>query len=347
MKVRKYIEKFPKKIIGAAELMEKILSPYGLLVDEVTQLVQEGVLEPVKSSGLNGRRPVLYNRYRIVRNEKDYSDVYGKIRLLHGKFDHQYYLDHPESYLEQEEDIRALSDFLWHRAKELVTPMSINERSFSIFGKEKLLKSMEKKFSSCFRLRHFTWEDLNIYATPEPFFEYIHPDSSGGDILVVENKDTWYTLRKIMREENKVHLFGIDFQVLLYGEGKKITRQSGRLREYSEEVLEDGDHRFYYFGDLDYEGISIFQEARMKNPEIRMELLTPAYDLMLRLSENMKYPMTRDHRMPRADLSSFLTLFSEEHQEKILSILEGGYYIPQEILSYATLKSIMKGNSHV
>lgn len=347
MKVRKYIEKFPKKIIGAAELMEKILSPYGLLVDEVTQLVQEGVLEPVKSSGLNGRRPVLYNRYRIVRNEKDYSDVYGRIRLLHGKFDHQYYLDHPESYLEQEEDIRALSDFLWHRAKELETPMSINERSFSIFGKEKLLKSMEKKFSSCFRLRDFTWEDLNIYATPEPFFEYIHPGASEGDILVVENKDTWYTLRKIMREEDKVRLFSIDLKVLLYGEGKKITRQSGRLREYSEEVLGEGDHIFYYFGDLDYEGISIFQEAKQENPEIQMILLTPAYELMLTLSENMKYPMTRDHRMPRADVAAFLALFSEDHQKKILDILEGGYYIPQEILNYSTLKSLMKGNSHV
>ena len=347
MKVKKYIEKFPKKIMNASELMEKIIVPYDLLVEEVNQLVSEGVLAPVKSSGTNGRRPVLYNRYRIIKSEKDYSDVYGKIRLLHGKFDHQYYLDHPESYLDQEEDIRALSNFLWHRAKELETPMSINERSFSIFGKEKLLKSVEKKFGSCFHLRDFIWEDLNIYATPEPFFEYIHPNIPEGDILVVENKDTWYTLRKIMRDEDKVHLFGIDFRVLLYGEGKKITRQSGRLREYSEEVLGDKDHRFYYFGDLDYEGISIFQEAKQKNPEIRMELLTPAYELMLTLSENMRYPMTRDHRMPRADVTAFLALFSEDHQKKILDILESGCYIPQEILSYTTLRSLMKGNSYV
>jgi len=347
MNIISYIEKFPKKVVELSQISNAVTASYELLAEEMTRLIQEGVLMPIKSSGLNGRRPALYNRYKIMKAEKDHTEALAQIRLLHGKFDHQYYLSHPENYLAQETEIKALSNYLWHRVSELQVPMSINERSFSIFTKEKLLKSIENQFNTFFRMHDFIWEDLNTYATPEPFFEYIHPETEEGDILIVENKDTWYTLRKIMREEHVTKLFGITFRVLLYGEGKKITRQSGRLREYQEEVLGDGYHKFYYFGDLDYEGISIFQEAKMKNPEITMELFLPAYSQMLQDQGNIEYPMTRDHRTPRADLTSFLAFFSEEYQQKILNILDSGQYIPQEILNYSILRSLMKGNNDV
>lgn len=182
----------------------------------------------MKASGLNGRRPSLYNRYKCNQPEKDYGEV-------HPRFDHQHYLSHPEQFLASQEDLEALSDFLWKRSSELETPMSINEHSFSIFGKEKLLKSVEKQFSTYFRLPMFSFEELNAYPTPEPFFEFISPDRERGAVLIIENKDTWYTLRKLMKEEHASTLFGISLKVFLYGEGKKITRQSGRLREYQVE----------------------------------------------------------------------------------------------------------------
>jgi hypothetical protein len=43
---------------------------------------------------------------------------------------------------------------------------------------------------------------LNYYETPEPFFTYdiAHGDKNTNrrNILVIENKDTWHTLRRIM-----------------------------------------------------------------------------------------------------------------------------------------------------
>lgn len=347
MKSKIYIEAYPKKMIELSEIIRNSTEDYEEVVEGVRRFVEEGTLLPVKASGLNGRRPALYNRYKILRPEKDYKEIYVSIKLLHARFDHQYYLSHPEQYLSSREDLEALSEYLWKRSSELQTPMSINERSFSIFGKEKLLKSVENQFSTTFKMKGFTFEDLNTYPTPEPFFEYIHPSLSEGEILIVENKDTWYTLRKIMKEENMPILFGIPFKVLLYGEGKKITRQSGRLREYIEEVLGENPYSFYYFGDLDYEGISIYQEAKEKNPEVEIRLLLEAYELMLEEKCLKAYPDTRDHRAPRADLDSFLSHFRSEHQEKILHILEKGQYIPQEILNYKILKSKMKGLSDV
>lgn len=347
MKSRIYIENYPKKIIELSEIINQSKNSYEEMAETIRCYVEEGFLLPVKSSGLNGRRPALYNKYKILKPEKDHRESFEKIKLLHGRFDHQYYLTHPEQYERISEEIEALSSFLWSRSEELLEPMSINERSFSIFGKEKLLKSIENQFSSYFRMQGFSFEDLHTYPTPEPFFEYIHPSLKEGQILIVENKDTWYTLRKIMREENKPVVFGIPVKVLLYGEGKKITRQSGRLREYMEEVLGEHQNDFYYFGDLDYEGISIYQEAKEKNPEVNVKLLLKAYEAMLEEKLQKAYPETRDHRTPRADLEGFLANFSEEHQKKILQILEKGRYIPQEILNWSLLKSKMKGIEHV
>lgn len=347
MKSRIYIENYPKKIIELSEIINQSKNSYEEMAETIRCYVEEGFLLPVKSSGLNGRRPALYNKYKILKPEKDHRESFEKIKLLHGRFDHQYYLTHPEQYERISEEIEALSSFLWSRSEELLEPMSINERSFSIFGKEKLLKSIENQFSSYFKMQGFSFEDLHTYPTPEPFFEYIHPSLKEGQILIVENKDTWYTLRKIMREENKPVVFGIPVKVLLYGEGKKITRQSGRLREYMEEVLGEHQNDFYYFGDLDYEGISIYQEAKEKNPEVNVKLLLKAYEAMLEEKLQKAYPETRDHRTPRADLEGFLANFSEEHQKKILQILEKGRYIPQEILNWSLLKSKMEGIVYV
>ncbi|WP_312652551.1 Wadjet anti-phage system protein JetD domain-containing protein [Proteiniclasticum sp.] len=347
MNLKLYIEKHTKKTVELNDLLSNYPESYEAAASDISLLVGEGALIPVKASGMNGRRPLLYNRYKIVSQEKDYTQVFTKVKLLHARFDHQYYLTHPEQYLVNAEDIEALSDFLWKRSHELKAPMSINERSFSIFGKEKLLKFIEHQFSTYFRMKEFTLEDLHTYPTPEPFFEYIHPELEKGEILIIENKDTWYTLRKIMREEDKPVLFGIPFKVLLYGEGKKITRQSGRLREYIEEILGEEKADFYYFGDLDYEGISIYQEAKMKNPEVHIKLLVDAYEAMLEVHPMTEYPTTRDYRAPRADLVSFLSHFKTDHQEKIVRILEKGQYIPQEILNHQILGSRMKGQNHV
>lgn len=346
MKIRDFIEKHPKRTVASLEFLRLAPEGYEALAETVRGYVEEGLLTPVKASGLNGRRPALYNRYKIVKPRKDYSATYARIKLLHPRFDHGYYLAAPEQYEAIAEELEALSAFLWGRGEELQVPMSINERSFSIFGKEKLLKSIEHQFSTYFRMSGFSFEDLHTYATPEPFFEYIHPTLSQGHILIIENKDTWYTLRKIMREEDKPRLFDIPVKVLLYGEGKKITRQSGRLREYVEEILGNEEMDFYYFGDLDYEGIAIFQEAKGKNPEVRLRLLVEAYEAMLDAAFSKEYPDTRDNRSPRADLEDFLSHFGKAHREKITRIFEKGQYIPQEILNHKILRSKMKGQSH-
>jgi len=343
MDLKKWLEARTKKTIELNEIMSGYGKGYDALCQEVKEMIALGILLPVKASGQNGRRPALHNRYKIQRKVSDYSDAMEEIRYLYPKFDHQVYLDHPELYLKNRDDILSLSRFLWDRRTELESPMSINERSLSIFGKEKFLKINENIFGSIFRMREFAIEALNFYSTPEPFFEYVFDEPKDKNVLIIENKDTWYTLRKVMKDTQKNTIFGVTINLLLYGEGKKVTRNTGRLMEYHDELLGRGSHRFYYFGDLDYEGISIFQELVSMNPDLDIILFKELYSLMLRESKRINLPETRDHRDPRANLDDFLLHFSEEEKNDIKEILHASAYVPQEIINYPVFWTLVKG----
>lgn len=343
MDLRKWLEERTKKTIELSEIMSSYAKGYDALSLEIREMIELGILHPIKAAGQNGRRPALHNRYKIQRKTSDYSDAMEEIRYLYPKFDHQVYMNHPEIYLKNREEILALSRFLWDRREELENPMSINERSFSIFGKEKFLKINENLFEGIFRMREFTIDALNFYSTPEPFFEYVFDEPKDKNILIIENKDTWYTLRKVMKDTQKNSIFGVTINLLLYGEGKKVTRNKGRLKEYHDEFLGEGDHRFYYFGDLDYEGISIFQDLVSMNPDMDITLFKELYSLMLKECEKTKLPETRDHRDPRAKLDDFLLQFSDEEKTRIKEILNASAYIPQEIISYPVFYRLVKG----
>ena len=347
MRLESFILNRNKKTIDIVEIMQYYGANYEGLVREINALIFRGILEPVAASGSNGRRPAMHNRYRIKKTEVDYTNAYDEIRMLHAKFDHQVYFDRPELYLKYRTEIQALSDFLWNRRNEIDEPMSINERSLSIFGREKYLRENYSLFSGIFKMKEFSLEDLNFYETPEPFFEYVFENSKDSNILVIENKDTWYTLRKVMKDRGCNRIFGVPFHCLIYGEGKKVTRSRGRLREYQDEILGSGSHTFYYFGDLDFEGISIYQETVLKNPEVRVVLFKELYSLMIIEGEKIILPETRDHREPRADLDAFLSHFTVEESQKITNLLKEKRYIPQEILNYHIFDELVKGNGYV
>ncbi|WP_366922098.1 DUF2220 family protein [Metallumcola ferriviriculae] len=302
----------------------------------VYQYVEENILAPVKSAGKNGRRPSLYNKYWIVKPESDYSTALEEIKLLHPWFDHSKYAKHPEMYVRYKREIDLISNFLWENADRLKEPMSMNERSFQIWGMEKLLKD-KSIIKSIFNYNDWHLSLLNFYETPEPFFEYIFSNENEMNILIVENKDTWFSLRKIMRE-NKLNQLFRNYQVLLYGEGKKITSRN-RLKEY-DNLLTGSINRYYYFGDLDYEGIEIYQTVLENNKELDINLCAALYSWMLVEAKEYSLPRTKLGQK-KVDINAFVKSFTVQESEEIKAILDNGLYIPQEILNYPLLKGKM------
>ncbi|PHJ37653.1 hypothetical protein P378_15490 [Desulforamulus profundi] len=153
-------------------------------------------------------------------------------------------------------------------------------------------------------------EFLNYYDTPEPFFEYVHARPEQMTVLILENKDTWFTFRKLMQDTGKNIVAGTPVDVLLYGEGNKISK-CGALEEYNAVMLggkRGQAGRFLYFGDLDREGIRLFFRARGANPNLDIKPFSALYQLMLKLAEGMELPESPDERGVEAPLSDFTSM---------------------------------------
>lgn len=343
MKIEKILIEHENKTITEKELKEAIGGNYDEIAAKVKQLVKDNLLQPVKASGTNGRKPPLYNKYRIIKPKEDYSEAIEKIKLLHPKFDHRAYFRKPELYLKHEKEIDALSSYLWKNADELETPMSINERSLRIWGREKLLKENFTLLNNILKFKDWNINGLNFYETPEPFFEYIYRKCPEMNVLIVENKDTWYTLRKVMTCLNRNLLLGREYHVLLYGEGRKITRRSSRLEEYDNDMPAGSSNTYYYFGDMDFEGISIFLDLVKGNENIKIQLCSELYELMVHESDKTELPKSNDKRIKDVDMGAFISRLFPETGLKIRKILDEGKYIPQEIINYQILTGLMKG----
>lgn len=303
----------------------------------INRCVEEQLIEPVKASRKNGRRPSLYNKYRILKPEMDYSSALEEIKLLHPKFNHSKYAKQPEVYMKHKKEIDLLSKFLWENEELLENSMSINERSFQIWGIEKLLKD-KSVINSIFRFNEWDLNLLNYYETPEPFFEYNFSNEKEMNILIIENKDTWFSLRKIMQEDRLNYLFR-NYHVLLYGEGKKIISKNNRLKEY-DQILKGSTNTYYYFGDIDYEGILIYQTLLENNEELPIYLGTELYTWMLRQAKQYDLPKTKAGQK-KVGIEPFLLNFNVEESNEIIKVLDSGRYIPQEILNYPLIKTKM------
>lgn len=307
-------------------------------VEMINKYVNENLLEPVKASGKNGRSPALFNKYRIVKTKNNFQSDLENIKKLYPSFNISKYVKHPEMYNKYKIEIDLLSNFLWKNEELLRNPMSINERSFQIWGVEKLLKD-KSVINSIFNYNDMDLSILNFYETPEPFFEYMFTNEEIMNILIIENKDTWFSLGKIMREEKLNKLFR-NYNILLYGEGKKIISRNNRFKEY-DILLSKSKNSYYYFGDLDYEGIEIFQHLKTNNEKININLCTDLYSLMLNESIKYNLPKTKSGQK-KVDINLFLNNFNKDETKHILDILNNGLYIPQEILNYQLLLNVMK-----
>jgi len=199
-------------------------------------MIESGLLSPVKASGSNDRIPPLFNKYRIIKPREDYAGYMESIRRLNPRLNISDYLKRPELYKKHLEIVEGLSRYLWYEAGLLEQPMSRKERSFSIWGREKLL---DKQFALVREVLRFNGLEegwLNYYDTPEPFFEYVHSPTPAMSVLIIENKDTWFSFRKLMQATRKNVIAGIAVDLLLYGEGNKITKK-GALEDYAAGML--------------------------------------------------------------------------------------------------------------
>ena len=335
------IFEYPYKKIGLDEL-EKIikLGDYAKLVETISSLIDRQIIKPVKQSGKNGLNPSLYLKYHIMNKPAPDKQLINEINSLHYMIEPGVFRKNTEKYIKNREFILILDDYLKAHSSNLEYPLSENERAYQIWNDEKALDKDDNiaLLKSC-----NVFDKLNTYPTPEPFFDY----RRGNDIknvLVIENKDTWFTVRKLMLDTpNFAGLFGVKIDCVIYGEGRKVTQKNNSLQDYLN-IDSHFEGKVWYWGDIDHEGIDIFLSFVNISPELDIFPFAEAYKKMTELfdrllsADNTEGLKCRTNQRQPDNISKFYQSIDSESAERIKDLLHNGYYIPQEILNYAVLK---------
>lgn len=328
----KSIRKNKKKKISLDEISKVYkLNDYHSLVSFIVEKIEVGSIEPIKMSGTNGKTPALYNRYRIIQPEVDNGEYENELLYqLHSSLKIDYYLKNINKYKEDRRYILQLSNYISNQRELLNEPVSMNERSFEIWNREKFLQK-----EGGFRiLKNLGLEplDINIYDTTEPLSYYSHHKNIPQNVLILENKDTFYSMRRHLIKGNE-KILGLPFGTLIYGKGKGIIKSFKDFTFCVEPYLSDEKNQILYLGDLDYEGILIYEQlARVFMDRIPIKPFNEAYVYMLKKAKNIVLPETKEGQNKNIG-NCFLDTFNCNERAEILEILNNNKYIPQEILS--------------
>lgn len=279
-------------------LLEKLLEKcreqtYQKQYEYIMNLLEEEKIKSVKASRLNGKSPALYREYWVLEEKKDYSTYIEELRYeIVPDISVDYYLRHLESYEADRTWVLELNQYLKNKKKTLQFKVSVNERSFEIWGQEKFLSRGQGKriLNRCGLELSF----FNIYETTEPLAYYSRTRNIPQNLLILENKDTFFSMRRHLLEGNQI----------------------------------------FYFGDLDYEGIGIYENlAELFNEGWKIIPFMAGYEKLLdKAVKAVSIPETKE-RQNRNIKNIFFSYFSTERIKQMKEILEKGRYVPQEILN--------------
>lgn len=309
------------------------IKDYKVLYAEVLKLINDGILTPVKSSDRNGKSPALFLSYWVNLIEEDNSFCYEEIKFKFStKLDTSYYLKNISKYKEDREHVLRLNNYILNFENKLINMVSENERSFEIWGREKFLKKESGK--RILKNLGLSEEDLNLYYTREPLAYYSHSKKNPQNVLIIENMDTFYSMRKHLLDGNN-SILGVEISTLVYGGGKNISKTFEDFDLCVEPYIADRSNTILYFGDLDYEGIIIYESMkRIFESKYNIRPFVEAYIAMLYKYKKMVVPLPTTKEGQNRNISdSFLCEFKVEYRDIIIEILSKEEYIPQEILN--------------
>ncbi|MBQ6787418.1 MAG: hypothetical protein IJO85_06825 [Lachnospiraceae bacterium] len=307
---------------------------YLKLYEQIMLLIQSKKIKPVYASGKNGKKPALYKEYWRLEEQEDNSQYMDELSYFFvSDIETTYYLNHIKQYKEDRKWLLLLNQYLKTNRKSLEIPKSMNERSFEIWQREKFLK--EEQGKKILKRCGIAIEKLNIYETTEPLAYYTATKKVPQNILILENKDTFFSMRRrLISGANTI--LGVEIGTLVYGAGKGIIRSFQDFSLCAEPYMRERDNRIYYLGDIDYEGIRIYEcLVRVFESECVIEPFMEGYVKMLQRAQKIGINQLPDMKAGQnSNIDDiFRRYFKEQEFLYILDILEQSKYIPQEILS--------------
>ncbi len=300
---------------------------------EIQEKVKSGQLIPIKSSKTNGKIPPLFNKYRKSsfskkEESRDWKEFLDSFPV---SFDPNWYAKHPAQLKKDAWIIQKLIEYL-ETDPDLSLSISENERSFEIWHQEKLLTQSGSRVITNLGLPD---SFLNTYKTHEPIC-FFSATNRPGFLLIMENLDPFIACRQWLEDNQKDG-------TIIYGAGKKIVRNLEDLQTTSILFLKQSLPHLFYLGDLDWEGIAIYDSLCQHYPTLSIPILVRGYRLMLQKAHAFwnQLPVMKEGQEPRED-SFFFTFFEDQEVQEMKILLKSGHYIPQEILISSDYAFLLK-----
>lgn len=348
-KMSAILEKYPSSVIKIEDVYDvvskaiKISSvelktiEYDRFYRVVKFLENEGILKPY-GKGMNSMMlKSLPLKFKILNreNDKEVIDNDDKLFLysLNSKINTSFYFKNIKALQEDKERLKILSLFL-DNVNDDTSYISINERSYELFGYEKSLTGAGVSTSLLQRTK-VKLDDICCFDTYTPLqchIMYNFYKKESRKILIVENLDTYWSFHRAMNES----VLGEKIDMLVYGCGNKASGNFKFHRHYS---ITDKDE-IYYFGDIDPEGLSIYKRVKDANPKLNIKLSESLYGLAVEIGLNKGLHDINNKNQSKLEydeIDELLKSLDKTLSLKIKEIIFAGKYIPQEAINYRIL----------
>ena len=328
-KLIKYILQKKTKTMNLSEVYKKLKLPYTPQSDKIinnilTNLEEKGYIQPLKTTNKDFQGS--FEKYKILKlKEENEEKIKEEILKLDKKIKIDYFLKHPKEYIKYKKIIIPINEFIKQTNGGKIETITVNERSYKIYKNEKCLKENEEILKKL----GLTYKDLYAYDTYEPFFYYINTEYKirkliNKTILIIENKDTFWTIVKAIQKLKIENIY-----MIIYGEGKKILKSFSFIEEFKI----DSKDNIYYFGDIDFEGINIYVSLKEKYNRYNISAYTKGYETILDI-EKTPEKVRKNQNINQDKIEKFINEFDKEYKDKLIEIFNNKKYIPQEVFNY-------------
>lgn len=353
--IKKILQDSKTKRISITELVDELKkrrinifsdeSKKNKFVEIIQDLIDESILIPLKNAlplQQYGRLPRSFTIQKSIISEKFAPlpiEHRHELLSLSAPIKIDYYATHASQYAKDREFILKINDLIRQNNGDELT---VNERSYLLFGDEKAITmpaDAAVNGNKILKNLKITLEDIKAKRVYEPFFytEEKYFSLAGRavrTILIIENKDTFWTLQEALKSGALDEV-----NMVVYGEGHAINQKFA----YFEMIGGSTSDHYFYFGDLDQEGIHIFNSLRKKFLRYDIKPAVNLYTYILKkVGLEQAKPLRTRQKSGDLSLSPFIDFFRSDEKEMINKIICERKYLPQEIFNKTDLPELKR-----